>query len=136
MHQLPHGWVRDRFPDIILLSADHHIVCSAYAMTLPAFFDHFNALHDSSKGFEKYLNSEELEAVLRCSGLRRRCEHTIFPHVSSARQSSLYAVTCSRCFKRLYAPLDAPPTTLPIFSDQEAWYLRVRYERDIVRSCN
>ncbi|KDQ11254.1 hypothetical protein BOTBODRAFT_463500 [Botryobasidium botryosum FD-172 SS1] len=65
-----------------------------------------NALYDNSKAFEKYLAVHGVAEALRRTGLKLKEKHTIVPH-------------------RLLAPLDGPPSALPVFPDKESWYLNV-----------
>ncbi|KAJ6576027.1 hypothetical protein DFH09DRAFT_980979 [Mycena vulgaris] len=71
----------------------------------PAYFNSFTALYDNSRAFEEHLKDQGLTGALQERKLKRKAKHTIMPH-------------------RLYVPLDAPPTALPVFPDAETWYLR------------
>jgi hypothetical protein len=97
-------------------------------MILPAYHSVFTALHENSRAFEQYLASENFQAALDEANLRRKPKHTILAHVRlllSSTYSELFSLN-EIFIQRLYAPLEAPWSTLPVFQDQESWYLRVR----------
>lgn len=75
-----------------------------YAGILFAYHHSFTAVYDNSSAFEKYLASQGLKTALLTSRLKRKSTHTIFPH-------------------RLCAPLDGPTSALPVFANDESWYL-------------
>ncbi|CCM01082.1 uncharacterized protein FIBRA_03130 [Fibroporia radiculosa] len=62
-----------------------------------------NAVHDNSKAFDDYLDSQGIDYVLSTSGLKRKRKHTIVPH-------------------RLGGSFESP-SALPTFSDDKNWYL-------------
>jgi len=63
-----------------------------------------NAIYENSNAFEEYLAKHGMVEALRQTKLKRKQKHTIVPH-------------------RLCAPLDSPPSALPLFPDEESWYL-------------
>ena len=48
-----------------------------------AYSHAFNSVYDNSEPFEAYLNKQGLGPALARTGLRRRLEHRIVPHVSA-----------------------------------------------------
>ena len=82
-----------------------------------------NIAYDNSEAFNKFLAKQRLNAALQRNGLKRRSQHIIVPHVCTSDHSFL-CVMLMNC-KRLYAPLNAPPSALPKFKDNDSWYLRV-----------
>ncbi|KDQ11252.1 hypothetical protein BOTBODRAFT_57568 [Botryobasidium botryosum FD-172 SS1] len=72
-------------------------------MTL-GYLNSMNAMYESSGAFEEYLEKKGMAEALHRTKLKRKQKHTIVPH-------------------RLCGPLDGPPSALPLFPDEESWYL-------------
>ncbi|KZT23891.1 hypothetical protein NEOLEDRAFT_1068587 [Neolentinus lepideus HHB14362 ss-1] len=63
-------------------------------------------VYDNWAAFNMFLKSQRIDEILRRMEVRMKERHTIVPH---------------RCF----SPLDGPGNALPVFPDDESWYLNV-----------
>lgn len=86
-----------------------------------------DSVYDNSQAFDTFLRRNGLGGALTRNGLQRRLSHTVVPHVSLGNPVHDLSLEANICYtQRICAPLGAPPSALPEFSDKYSWYLQVR----------
>jgi len=79
----------------------------------PTLLKYYTAIYDNSFAFRKYLKKQGAEEAAQKAGVKLKSKHTIVPH-------------------RMYAPLDTPSNTLPLFPTEESWYLNIQVDSTLL----